>query len=134
MFEALPAIRTHRLSQGFTLVELLVVLVVIGILAAIAIPNFSGAQDRARNASVQNNLHILQQAVEQWGADIHQEYPDHLSGGLVGAGNDYLPKDSYPPSPWGGQQAAGTDLAYTGEVSGNVYPGTTGMVENPLVS
>lgn len=49
---------------GFTLIELLIVVVVIGILVALAIPNFTDMQDRAREASTKSNAHTVQLAVE----------------------------------------------------------------------
>lgn len=43
-------------EEGFTLIELMVVVLIIAILIAIAIPTFLGAQDRARDRAVQSNL------------------------------------------------------------------------------
>lgn len=50
-------------NKGFTLVELLVVIAVIGILAAIAIPRFGGFQDRAREAAHMSELGQVRQAI-----------------------------------------------------------------------
>ena len=53
-------------EEGFTLIELLTVVAVIGILAAIAIPNFVSVQGHAKEASTKSNCHTLQLAAENF--------------------------------------------------------------------
>jgi type IV pilus assembly protein PilA len=55
-----------RPDQGFTLVELMVVVLIIGILVAVAIPVFYGATATVMERSCQGNLRTLDGAVEQW--------------------------------------------------------------------
>jgi len=66
------------MKKGFTLIELMVVVVIIGILAAIAIPNFISMQKRAKEASVKNNMHTLQLAAEDFSTLSEGYYPIDL--------------------------------------------------------
>lgn len=74
-------------QAGFTIVELLIVIVVIGILAAITIVAYNGIQGRARDAKRHTDLAAIQQGLELYYID-NGGYPDcsggtHLSGGAA---------------------------------------------------
>jgi prepilin-type N-terminal cleavage/methylation domain-containing protein len=68
-----------RNERGFTLIELMIVVVIIGILAAIAIPNFIRMQDRAKEASVKANMHTVQLAVEDYAVMNDGNYAAHAN-------------------------------------------------------
>ncbi|MBC7543637.1 MAG: type II secretion system protein [Candidatus Sericytochromatia bacterium] len=66
-------------QEGFTLIELMVVIVIIGILVAIALPNFIGATDRAKIANVKSNAHTVQTMLESYGVDFGGKYPTSVA-------------------------------------------------------
>ncbi|MBC7326711.1 prepilin-type N-terminal cleavage/methylation domain-containing protein [bacterium] len=58
-----------RSRKGFTLVEMMIVVLIIGILIAIALPNFLRARENARLRACVANMKEIQAAVEQWGME-----------------------------------------------------------------
>jgi len=71
-----------RSRHGFTLIELLVVITIIGILAAIALPNYIKAKDKAKEVQARSALHSIQVAVERYHTDF-EKYPSFLLGGDI---------------------------------------------------
>ncbi len=61
---------------GFSLMELLVVVAIIGILAALLLPALSGAMDRARSASCKNRLHEMGMALQMYVHENGNRYPN----------------------------------------------------------
>jgi len=68
--------RTYRTRQsGFTLVEILIVVIILGILAAIVIPQFTNASEDARQSSVTSQLQTLRSQVELFKLQHRERYP-----------------------------------------------------------
>jgi len=94
-----------RKEKGFTLIELMIVVVIIGILAAIAIPNFMGMTNRAKVAQVKSTMHTTQVTIEDFATRNNGIYPANaaavtVDGALTFA--DLLPGAGMPNNPFTG--------------------------------
>jgi len=77
-------LRVGQGEGGFTLVELMIVMLIIGVLAAIAIPSYISSLKNAKEAVLKEDLHVLRQAIDAYTND-KEKAPQSLDD-LVSAG------------------------------------------------
>ncbi len=85
-----------RDSKGFTLVELMVVLLIIGILVAIAIPVYNTVQKNSKEKACRANIRTIEGAAAQYHADTGN-WPDKVSDLMPETGNKYLKEAPHCP-------------------------------------
>ena len=100
--------KVKKNQKGFTLVELMVVVVIIGILAAIAVPVYNGTQAKAKEQANKANIRVIEGAVQAYLLDNPDKDPKTDSGlnavinnthPLLNSTNSYLKE--MPVSPEG---------------------------------
>ncbi|RLB36455.1 MAG: general secretion pathway protein GspG [Deltaproteobacteria bacterium] len=110
-----PELTRIRSRAGYTLIELMIVLTIIGILVSIAQPNFQKAVIRARETSLRRTLFVLRDVIDQYYAD-HGKYPDSL---------DNLVEEHYirsvPKDPFTNSNTTWVVVPPEGEEEGEVY-------------
>lgn len=79
------------MKRGFTLIELLIVVAIIAILAAIAVPNFLEAQTRAKVSRTKTDMRTLHTAIESYRVDQNKPPPMSKSGATTPPGNVFNP-------------------------------------------
>ena len=83
--------RTRLYRAGFTLVEIMIVVAIIALLAAIAVPGFLRARKRSQASRILNDLRMIDSAVDQYAVETNRKTDDPVA---VSDWTNYLKKGS----------------------------------------
>lgn len=87
-----PSVSNHRLARAaFTLVEIMIVISLIALLAAIALPGFLRARERSQAVRIRNDLRVIENAVDQYAIETNKKAGDPVT---VNDWTNYIKKGS----------------------------------------
>jgi len=87
-----PLPTRHRGERGFTLLELMIVMVIIGLLAAIAVPSYVQSVRKAKEAVLKEDLHTMRSAIDSYTVD-KEKAPQSLQDLVESSYLKSMPKD-----------------------------------------
>jgi general secretion pathway protein G len=127
-------IRIGRVSEwntkGFTLIELMIVVSIVGILATLAAPSYQSSLIKARETVLRHDLFTLRELLDQHRTD-QGKYPPSLDGLITAGYLRALPKDPFTNSPNSWQQIMEpTEGGIFDVYSGSDIVGTNGIPYN----
>ncbi len=85
---------TRKQNAGFTLIELMIVMAIIGVLAVVAIPSFVGAIRQAKEAALKEDLHVMRAAIDSYTMD-KQKAPQSLDDLVTEGYLRAIPEDPF---------------------------------------
>lgn len=141
-----------RNQKGFTLVELLIVVIILGILAAVVIPQFNNAASESKESALVANLATVRQAIEMYKVQHNDDFPatagladlttatdvDGTVNAATGAYGPYL-RNNFPKNPITGDNAITittgvSALSAPSADGGWMYNSTTGEFRAEILS
>jgi general secretion pathway protein G len=105
-------------NRGFTLIEVLIVVVIMAVLAAVIIPQFSSSTQDAKDSALRFNSHTMRSQIELYKLHHLGKYPDQIGDATTG----YLPQLTKATDINGNIGAAGAAYPYGPYIEGDVPP------------
>ncbi len=93
---------SQKNNLGFTILELLIVIAIIGLLSSMVMGNLSTAKDKAYEARGKKELLTLYEALQLYMTDRGGRIPADVNRGLPPGLEEYLPTGTWPNAPWPG--------------------------------